>query len=445
MDETLALGWTGFFQADGCVTFIGTSESGPQVNFTNWIQREHLGSAYAIIGYEYGGIRLLVAGLDDLFPVMCWPGTPACEASFPIVPIPMNDKSPVLAMEIGLDEPDHLYLASLESFWIFHLPTMRPLPGFFKWAGKPSVRAYAMDSVTIVQTRFDLKGIRILVILSGALPYHGRVPYSQPGLILSLFIAPKGVQVLPVTDTLMDTSPLSFHQPSIYPGVYFWTQINNNSSVAYINSHGGAQEEPNTHILLKTGFSLAPGFAEVTNRNAGLVSIGRYNNSQALFGLRLAYDPISGPGISVTSTDPSASTVGRPLLFCQPNRKLPFIIALVRTMNATYAIEVYNFNDLYPTPASLPPHSISRAPYFANTQDNIDSRTLGDTASTRKRMPKTDPLSLSPHKVNHVEDALPPNCVTSGCSFEEDGDCPPDHCWVFGATAQFYCCLKPPV
>lgn len=440
------LGITGFFQADGCVTFIITTDLGPQANWSNYIQREHIGTAYAIVAAEYGGIRLLVAGEHQIFPMMCWPNIPSCEATFPIVPIPMVDKSPTLAMEMGLDEPDHLYIATLESFWILHLPTMRPLPGFFKWAGKPALRAYAMDSVQIVQTRFDLKGIRVLIVLAGALPLKGRIPYSQPGLIISLFVSPGGVQVMPVTDTLLDTSPMSFHQPSMFPGVYFWTQINNASTVAYLNSRGGAQDEPNTQIELKDGASLAPGFAELTDLSTGLVSTGLYNRSQVQYGLKLSYDPISGSGISVASTDSSATSMGRPLLFKQPNPKIPFVLSLVRTEAGPYAIETYNFDFVGPAPeaASSSPlqPSPSEAPYTANTQDNISSRASGNNFKPRN----------SSYKLKHAFDtrardngALPPNCMQSNCSFEENGDCPPDHCWVIGATAQFFCCLRPPI
>lgn len=438
------LGITGFFQADGCVHFIYSTELGPQANWSNYIQREHIGTAYAIVAAEYGGIRLLVAGAHELFPMMCWPNTPSCEATFPIVPIPMIDKSPTLAMEIGLDEPDHVYIATLESFWILHLPTMRPLPGFFKWAGKPALRAYGMDSVQIVQTRFDLKGIRVLIVLAGAYPLGGRIPYSQPGLILSLFVAPGGVQVMPVTDTLLDTSPMSFHQPAMYPGVYFWTQINNASTVAYLNSRGGAQDEPNAHIELKDGASLAPGFAEFTSANVGLVSTGLYNKSQAMYGLKLAYDPISGSGISVTSTDSSVASMGRPLLFKQPSPKIPFVLSLVKTEAGPYAIETYNFDVVGPAPESSPlPTSPSEEPSPANTQDNIPSRAPGTSTSHRKSSNK--PNRASEATASRSDGGLPPNCMASRCSFEEDGDCPPDHCWVIGATAQFFCCLRPPL
>lgn len=437
---------TGFFQADGCVTFVSTNEAGPQSTWTNWIRLEHVGTAYAIIGFEYGAVRLLVAGLNDLFPMMCWPNNPSCEASFPIVPIPMIDKSPVLAMEVGLDEPDHLYIASLESFWILDLLMMRPLQGFFKWAGKPAVRAYSMDSVQIVQTRFDLKGTRVLIVLSGAHPKNGRIPYSQPGLVMSLFVAPGGRQVLPVTDTLMDTSPLSFHQPATYPGTYFWTQINNASTIAYLNSYGGAVDEPNTHIELKSGVSLAPGFAQVTMNNIGLVSIGHYNNSETFYGLKLAYNPDSGPGVSITSIDSSATKMGRPLLFAQPHSKYPYAIALVRTMSDQYALEAYNFAHVAPPTDAPPKPDISdptpQSLKLANTQDKIYTRRNKKEQMQKLFSLQNDTSAAVPHS---SEGSLPPNCIASRCSFEEDGNCPPDHCWLIGSIAQFFCCLRPPI
>lgn len=441
-------------QGEGRITFVRSDDVCMKELREHAIQRTHMGTAYAIIGEEKGVIEVLVAGMEDMFPVFCSPGVEVCEAGFPIVPIPTIDKSPILAMEIGIDDGDHVYVASLESFWIFSISRMKPLRGFYKWTGKPSVTQYSMDKVTIVQSGEDMTGIRVIVVLAGSSPsgpsvwpFHPTNPYTRPGLALSLSIIPGGSLVKFVTDTLFDSSPLSFHQPLSRPGVYFWTQTSNTSSTAYLNSVGGASDSQSLPYAIPPSLFLSPAFAEVTSLHSALVFLGRYNSSQTILELKLAYQPNTGPPISIAHVSSSHSaSLGAPLLFSQPSRSSPFAYALLRSLNGSYAIASYNFSPLSSFHACPSSSSLLLSLSTPKTSSSTPLRDSLHTTPKRRLNPKprlhSRASSLAP-PLSSLH--LAPNCTPSSCTFENAGDCPPDHCWVFGATAQFYCCLRPPV
>jgi hypothetical protein len=456
-------GVVAFFQNDGAVTFLRSSGLGRASNFTCHIGSAHQGSAYAVTGAGSSTVRLLVAQGDRLFQLSCSASTGSCDPQFPIVPLPMTPQNNILDMKPVDGQEDLIYMTTIDSFFVFSSSAMKTL-GSYKWSGKPYMTQYSMDRADIVPSKKTADGQKVLISLSGAQPtyqhgslpgfpeYPQSMPYTRPGMVIALRVSQEGYSVSLITTTLLDTSPMALHIPNVLPDnhIIYWTQIRNDSKVAYVNSFGGWPNSPTIHIplspnvglssndhqhlkgklLLDSSYqksssnlpygtlSLSPScFGEYPATGAGLLSVGNRNSSQGFYGLYFAYGQDLPPEIILTDVAWNTAPAGAMLFAQQPSSMLPYVHGVVETPDGHYAIETFDFAGMGKPPKN---HPKSR-----NFKNNQVSNKISDKISTETG-------------------AFTDNCVRSNCAFAEPGDCPPDHCWSFGANSGFFCCRRPP-
>lgn len=332
---------------------------------------------------------------------------------------------------------DQVFLATMDSFFVFSVSSMAPLSSM-KWLGKPYVSQYSLDTVTIVQGRPELNGLSVLVVLASKM-----TGFSAPGVSLSLFVSQRGQSVSLRTSTFFDTSPTNMHIPLGY-NIHYWTQLKrNDTSTVYVNSRGGWPNSPTLIIPLPPGYTISHScFGEYPITSVGILCAGNTNSTQAMLGLHLAYGQGQPPEILPGQLTWGPMPAGAMQWAIQPNRLLPFLYGAVQLPQGSYGIEVFEFAYM-----GSPPSHLRSSPSFLEKADLPGLKTSNDKQEDIDKQHKAHLekriFSSSPFASQYTEDA--PNCVPSRCSFDEPGDCPPDHCWVFGGTGQFMCCMRPPI